>query len=350
MDSKISELTSGVLGAADYLPIARSGSNYRLNFKDSVESTYQSGASVFVGAEAFEFRVGNETTAVGSRVLQNLNGGNFNTALGESAGQNVESGSDNIFIGNDAGLTIVDGSDNIAIGSQTTFSGPSDTNSIVIGNDAIGAGSNTVRIGNIDIENTYLRGLVHVSDLEVLGNINFDTLATNFIAMGSSSPQGIIPSSPGSLYLRTDGSVNTTLYTKETGIAELGWRPVLTRPPQALMFAVSDETTALTTGAAKVTFRMPYAMTVTGLRANVNTAPTGTGIMVDINENGTSIMTTTKLYIDATEKTSLTAANTAVITDSSLADDAEMTIDIDLVGTGIAGAGLKVALLGYRND
>jgi hypothetical protein len=52
----------------------------------------------------------------------------------------------------------------------------------------------------------------------------------------------------------------------------------------------------------------------------------------------------TKLSIDTTEKTSTTAATAAVISDSSLADDAEITIDIDQVGSSTAGTGLKVGL------
>ena len=52
--------------------------------------------------------------------------------------------------------------------------------------------------------------------------------------------------------------------------------------------------------------------------------------------------------IDATEKTSTTAATPAVISDSALADDAEITIDIDQIGGGDAGAGLKVTLIGTR--
>ena len=40
-------------------------------------------------------------------------------------------------------------------------------------------------------------------------------------------------------------------------------------------------------------------------------------------------MTTNKLSIDATEKTSTTAATAPGITDSALADDAEITVDID---------------------
>jgi hypothetical protein len=111
--------------------------------------------------------------------------------------------------------------------------------------------------------------------------------------------------------------------------------------------AVSDEATALTAGTAKLTFRMPCAMTVTSVRASVGTAPTGSTLIVDINENGTSILST-KLSIDATEKTSTTAATPAVLSDSALADDAEITIDIDQIGSTIAGAGLKVTIIGTR--
>jgi hypothetical protein len=117
--------------------------------------------------------------------------------------------------------------------------------------------------------------------------------------------------------------------------------------PEVLQIAVSDEATALTTGTAKVTFRMPFAMTLTGVRASVGTAPTGAALIVDINEGGTTILST-KLSIDATEKTSTTAASAAVISDSSLADDAEITIDVDQIGSTVAGAGLKVALIGRR--
>lgn len=117
----------------------------------------------------------------------------------------------------------------------------------------------------------------------------------------------------------------------------------------AIPIAVGDETTALTTGTAKVTFRMPFAMTLTSVRASVTTAPTGSNLVVDINENtgsGATTILSTKLSIDASEKTSTTAATPAVISDSALADDSEITIDIDQIGSTIAGAGLKVYLIG----
>lgn len=111
--------------------------------------------------------------------------------------------------------------------------------------------------------------------------------------------------------------------------------------------ACSDETTDLTTGTAKVTFRMPCAMTLEEVRASVTTAPTGATLTVDINEGGTTILST-KLTIDAGEKTSTTAATPAVISDTSISDDAEITIDIDQIGSTVAGAGLKVWLIGNR--
>lgn len=109
--------------------------------------------------------------------------------------------------------------------------------------------------------------------------------------------------------------------------------------------ALGDETTAITTGTAKATFRMPCAMKLLAVRASVTTAPTGSTILIDINEGGTTVLST-KLMIDASEKTSTTAATPAVISDAVLADDAEITIDFDQVGSTIAGAGVKVWLIG----
>lgn len=115
---------------------------------------------------------------------------------------------------------------------------------------------------------------------------------------------------------------------------------------QSIIVACSDETTNLTTGSAKATFRMPYAFTLTAVRASLSTAQaSGSIFTVDINEAGASILST-KLTIDNTEKTSTTAATPAVISDSALADDAEITIDVDQIGTSGA-KGLKVTLIGY---
>ena len=116
---------------------------------------------------------------------------------------------------------------------------------------------------------------------------------------------------------------------------------------ESLVIPVTDEVTAITAGNGKVTFRMPYAFTLTGIRASLSTAQTSGSIFtVDVNEGGASLLST-KLTIDNTEKTSTTAATAPVLSDTALADDAEITVDVDQIGDGTA-KGLKVTLIGYR--
>lgn len=116
---------------------------------------------------------------------------------------------------------------------------------------------------------------------------------------------------------------------------------------ECFIVAASDETTAITAGTNKVKFRMPYAFTVTAVRASLSTAQASGNIFtVDINESGTSILST-KLTIDNTETTSTTAATPAVISDTALADDAEISIDVDQIGNSTA-KGLKVTIIGFR--
>jgi len=148
------------------------------------------------------------------------------------------------------------------------------------------------------------------------------------------------------LYEVITGAATVTSYTDwRSYVSPVG---VVFSTIQCLPVACGDETTALTIGTAKVTFRMPYGFTLSEVRASVTTAPTGTTLLtVDINEGGTSILST-KLTFDAGSKTTTTATTPAVISDTSLADDAEITIDIDSVGSTVAGAGLKVYLIGAK--
>jgi hypothetical protein len=117
--------------------------------------------------------------------------------------------------------------------------------------------------------------------------------------------------------------------------------------PAEIQVAASNETTNLTTGTAKVTFRMPHAMTLTAVRASLTTAQiAGALLTVDINLNGVSVLGT-KLTFDNSEKTTVTAATPATIVTSALTDDGEITVDIDTVGTPLA-KGLKITLIGTR--
>ena len=114
-----------------------------------------------------------------------------------------------------------------------------------------------------------------------------------------------------------------------------------------LTFACSDELSDLTVLTNAITFRMPHNMTLTDVRASVGTAPVGSTIIVNIKQSGLSIFST-KVSIDANEKTSTTAAIPPVITTTGLSDDAEITVDIDQIGSTTAGKGLKVTFIGYK--
>ena len=146
---------------------------------------------------------------------------------------------------------------------------------------------------------------------------------------------------PGAItFLRVNADNTVTALSAADFKAALG-------QPVEITVACSDEATSVAAGTAKLTFRMPFAMTVTAVRASVTTAPTGASLIVDINESGTTILST-KLSVDATEKTSQTAATPPVISDPALADDAEITIDFDQVGSTEPGKGVKVTLIGTR--
>jgi hypothetical protein len=110
-----------------------------------------------------------------------------------------------------------------------------------------------------------------------------------------------------------------------------------------LVIAVGDETTAISAGTNKYRFRMPYAMKLTDVKLSLNVAGTVSVTTVDVNEEGTSVLST-KATIDISETTSKTAAAAEVISDTTLAEDALISIDIDAAGTNAAG--LKVYLIG----
>lgn len=121
---------------------------------------------------------------------------------------------------------------------------------------------------------------------------------------------------------------------------------VLNNVPIDIIIACSNETADLTTGQL-VTFRLPRAILLQDVRASLTTAAVGGPITVDIKEGGVSILSTL-LTIDDGEKSSETAAIAETISDTGLAEDAEITIHVTTIGPTTAGAGLKVILKGVR--
>tara|TARA_R110000782_G_C14751891_1_gene407254 strand:- start:203 stop:919 length:717 start_codon:yes stop_codon:yes gene_type:complete len=144
----------------------------------------------------------------------------------------------------------------------------------------------------------------------------------------------------GDLTIARTNGLQTALDAKATVTA-------LNTRPEALIVAASDNETALATGTV-FTFYMPYAMTLTDIKASVLTAPTDATLIVDVHDSGTTIMSTNKLDIETAEFHTSTAATQPALTDTALANNAKIEIIIDQVGSTVAGAGLVIYLIGYQ--
>jgi len=114
---------------------------------------------------------------------------------------------------------------------------------------------------------------------------------------------------------------------------------------ESFVAAVSDEASTLTAGLSKLTFRMPYDFDLTSIVATLSTASSSGSVTIDVNINGSSILSTL-ITIDANEETSATALVAAVISTSSLQEGDEVTVDVDDAGTSAAGA--KIMLIGRQ--
>lgn len=95
---------------------------------------------------------------------------------------------------------------------------------------------------------------------------------------------------------------------------------------------LSDMTTALTTGTGKALWIAPEDGSITDVWIGVGTVSSSGAVTVDLNKNGTSVLTT-QPSIDASENTSLTGT-AAVIGTAAFSKGDRFTFDIDAAGTG----------------
>jgi hypothetical protein len=98
----------------------------------------------------------------------------------------------------------------------------------------------------------------------------------------------------------------------------------------------------LTVAAGTARLYVPFACTITNVRASVGTAPTDASLVADVHLNGTTIFTTqgnrptitTGAYTDLTSAPDVTA----------IAANDYLTLDVSAVGSSVAGADLMVVL------
>ena len=117
--------------------------------------------------------------------------------------------------------------------------------------------------------------------------------------------------------------------------------------PIEIIMPASDETTALTTGDGKVTFRAPSGINVDEIRASLTTSDSTYDIVVSIDVNGS--LFSEGLTVDAGSKTSVGSASPYTLpSPPQISDDDEISINIDAAPAGNTATGLKVTIIGTR--
>jgi hypothetical protein len=155
-------------------------------------------------------------------------------------------------------------------------------------------------------------------------------------------PEQASPGSPPSGWVAVFAKAGGVLWTRSSAGTERLLEP-------GILFAFSSggpTSPALTVavGKSRLYNDTGATLTIKSVRASVGTAPTGSSIIVDININGTTIFSTqgNRPTIAAGGFTSgkVTNMNTATISDGSY-----FTVDLDAVGSTVAGADLTVQVL-----
>lgn len=151
---------------------------------------------------------------------------------------------------------------------------------------------------------------------------------------GIRAPEQSTPSTPAA------GS--RLLYAKSTGWYDLdsaGVERLLTYSVEAFTFSITG-TLATQTGKSRIYLEGNY--TVETVRAAVGTAPTGSSLIVDVNKNGTTIYTTQSARPTISASANSANGNSPAVTTFALDD--YMTVDLDQIGSTVAGADLTVTV------
>jgi hypothetical protein len=110
-----------------------------------------------------------------------------------------------------------------------------------------------------------------------------------------------------------------------------------------IVFYEDGTLTVKTKAGMPATIIVPFNCTVIEVYGYVETAPTGSAIIVDVNLNGTSIWNTNpsnRLTINAGSQT----GSSTTFDTSNFSKNDRLTIDIDQVGSGTAGEDLSVCI------
>jgi hypothetical protein len=139
----------------------------------------------------------------------------------------------------------------------------------------------------------------------------------------------------GTKCYRTDEDI---MYVYDSTDATPGWKPI-GGIRKDIAFVVEGN---VSVGSINTNFPVDGELVITEVYIYANTAPTGADLIVDVNKNGTTIFTTQGNRPQIAAGANADTSGTPDVT--SLLKNNRLTIDIDQVGSTIAGADLTVVI------
>jgi len=137
---------------------------------------------------------------------------------------------------------------------------------------------------------------------------------------------------PGGSVSIIDAGGYYTAANVEDVLQEIGAQLALVRGADVWAVAFSDETTNIVIGADKVKFHAPFNADILEVFVGLSTAqPSGAIFTVDANKNGATILST-KITVDNTETSSLTAGTPPVLSSTTVVKGDIISVGVDQVG------------------
>lgn len=197
----------------------------------------------------------------------NTTGGN-NTAQGFDSLYANTTGSYNTAQGVEAGWFIADGStpnqtssNSLYLGAGTKSFANGDTNEIVIGYNAIGAGSNTVTLGNTSITATVLHGETTTSTLVAATSVTSPVYKTTTACASSASPALCNTAAAGAVVI---AAAATSVNVKTDAVTEISHIQFTRDDSLSAALGVTCNTqSSLVLGTPRITAKTAGAFTIT---------------------------------------------------------------------------------------